>query len=116
MNEHIAQVLMAWRQESIYTKPDDWVWASPRKRARDPFWPQTIMRRYITPAARSVGITKHIGWHTFRHTFSTLIKSLGIDAKVVQEVMRHASFRTTWTDIPRPWTSQNARRRSAWQT
>jgi integrase len=95
MNEHIAQVLMAWRQESSYTKPDDWVWASPRKRGRDPFWPQTIMRRYVTPAARSVGITKHIGWHTFRHTFSTLIKSLGVDAKVVQELMRHASFRTT---------------------
>jgi hypothetical protein len=26
---------------------------------------------------------------------STLIKSLGVDAKVVQELMRHASFRTT---------------------
>src|SRR6266704_1793978 len=36
-----------------------------------------------------------IGWHTFRHTFSTLIKSLGVDAKVVQELLRHASFRTT---------------------
>lgn len=35
------------------------------------------------------------GWHTFRHTFSTLIKSLGVDAKVVQELLRHASFKTT---------------------
>jgi len=31
----------------------------------------------------------------WRHTFSTLIKSLGVDAKVVQELIRHASFRTT---------------------
>ncbi|MGC2695054.1 MAG: tyrosine-type recombinase/integrase [Candidatus Angelobacter sp.] len=31
----------------------------------------------------------------FRHTFSTLIKSLGVDTKVVQELLRHASFKTT---------------------
>jgi integrase len=95
MDEHIAQVLKAWRQESTYTKPGHWVWASPQKEGRDPYWPQTIMRRFILPAARAAGITKRIGWHTFRHTFSTLIKSLGVDAKVVQELMRHASFRTT---------------------
>jgi len=53
------------------------------------------MKRIIQPAAASAGITKPIGWHTFRHTFSTLIKSLAVDAKVVQELMRHASFRTT---------------------
>ena len=33
--------------------------------------------------------------HTFRHIFSILIKSLGEDAKVVQELLRHASFKTT---------------------
>jgi integrase len=31
----------------------------------------------------------------FRYTFSTLIKSPGVDAKVVQELLRHASFKTT---------------------
>jgi site-specific recombinase XerD len=72
---------MAWRQESAYTKPDDWVWASPQKKGKDPLWFSTIMRRYIQPAARSAGSTKKIGSHTFRHTFSTLIKSLGVDAK-----------------------------------
>jgi integrase len=55
MDEHIAQVLMA-------------VWASPHKQGRDPYWPQTIMRRFIRPAAAAAGITKRIGWHTFRHT------------------------------------------------
>lgn len=53
------------------------------------------MQQFIRPAAAAAGITKRIGWHTFRHTFSTQIKSLGVDAKVVQELMRHASFRTT---------------------
>jgi integrase len=53
------------------------------------------MRYYIQPAARRAGIDKKIGWHTFRHTFSTLVKSQGVDAKVVQELLRHASFKTT---------------------
>jgi site-specific recombinase XerD len=95
MNEHIAQALMAWRQESVYTAPTDWVWASPQKKGKQPLWLATVMRYYIQPAARRAGITKKIGWHTFRHTFSTLIKSLGVDAKVVQELLRHASFKTT---------------------
>jgi integrase len=95
MDEHIAQALKAWRQESMYTAPTDWVWASPQKQGRQPLWLATVMRYYIQPAARRAGINKKIGWHTFRHTFSTLIKSLGVDAKVVQELLRHASFKTT---------------------
>jgi len=53
------------------------------------------MQRFTRPAAAAAGITKPIGWHTFRYTFSTLMASLGVEAKVVQELMRHASFRTT---------------------
>lgn len=53
------------------------------------------MRYYIQSAAKRAGITKKIGWHTFHHTFSTLIKSFGTDAKVVPELLRHASFKTT---------------------
>jgi site-specific recombinase XerD len=95
MDEHIAQVLIAWRQESAHTAPTDWVWASTQMAGKQPLWLSTIMRYYVQPAARRVGISKKIGWHTFRHTFSTLIKSLGVDAKVVQELLRHASFKTT---------------------
>lgn len=95
MDEHIAQALVAWRHESAYTSPGNWIWASPQKQGRQPLWFSTIMRYYIQPAARRAGIDKKIGWHTFRHTFSTLIKSLGVDAKVVQELLRHASFKTT---------------------
>jgi len=95
MDEYISQVLIAWRQESAYTAPGDWVWASPKMHGKQPFWLSTIMRYYIQPAARRSGIRKKIGWHTFRHPFSTLVKSLGVDAKVVQELLRHASLKTT---------------------
>lgn len=95
IDEHILNAFLAWRQESVYTSHEDWVWASPQLKGKQPLWLSTIMRYYIQPAAKRAGIQKTIGWHTFRHTFSTLVKSLGVDPKVVQELVRHASFKTT---------------------
>jgi site-specific recombinase XerD len=53
------------------------------------------MKRYIKPVARKAGITKNIGWHTFRHSFGTLLKANGEDVKTVQELLRHANSRIT---------------------
>lgn len=53
------------------------------------------MRRFIRPAAATVGITQHIGWHTFRHTYSSLLRATRADIKVMQELLRHASSRVT---------------------
>jgi integrase-like protein len=36
-----------------------------------------------------------IGWHTFRHTFRTLLDETGAPMKVQQELIRHADIRTT---------------------
>jgi integrase len=36
IDEHIAQALIAWRQESVYTAPTDWVWASSQKHGEQP--------------------------------------------------------------------------------
>jgi integrase len=41
------------------------------------------------------GISKRFGWHTFRHTYSTLLIANGENVKVVQELMRHASSHFT---------------------
>jgi site-specific recombinase XerD len=49
----------------------------------------------IKPAAERTGIRKVIGWHTFRHSYSTLLVANGENVKVVQELMRHASNRFT---------------------
>ena len=34
------------------------------------------------------GIHKNIGWHTFRHSFGTLLEANGEDVKTVQELLR----------------------------
>jgi integrase len=53
------------------------------------------MQYHIQPAAKRLGITKRIGWHTFRHTYTTLLHANGEDVKVVQELLRHGSSRIT---------------------
>jgi hypothetical protein len=47
--------------------------------------------KIIQPAAQRAGIGKRIGWHTFRHSYSSLLVGIGENVKVVQELMRHAS-------------------------
>jgi site-specific recombinase XerD len=41
------------------------------------------------------GIIRKIGWHTFHHSFSTILIANGKNVKVVQELMRHARSRCT---------------------
>ena len=76
-------------------QPDDWVFASKRYRGRRPYWGQAILRKYIRPIAQRVGIQKRFGWHTLRHTYSTLLRSVGTEFKVMQELLRHSSLPST---------------------
>jgi len=66
-----------------------------RHRGRTPLWGQAILRRYIRPLAQRAGIQKRFGWHTFRHTYSTLLRSVGTEFKVMQELLRHSTLRST---------------------
>jgi site-specific recombinase XerD len=60
-----------------------------------PPWANTLLTRFLRPAAQKAKIKKEVGWHTFRLIYSTLLKGNGEDVKVVQELMRHANFQTT---------------------
>jgi integrase len=68
---------------------------NPIRSGRWPFLAREIMRHYIIPVARKLGITKRIGWHTFRHTYSTLLRSTGAELKIMQELLRHSTIRVT---------------------
>jgi len=92
---HVAADLWLWKEKSPYSKPNDWVFASPHTNGEYPFWPDIVLAKIIRPAAQRADVNKQIGWHTFRHTFSTLLIGNGENVKVVQELMRHASSRCT---------------------
>ena len=71
----------------------DWLFPSPYGTGR-PRWPWTIQRDHLLPAGLRAGLGP-IGWHSFRHSYSTLLRSLQVDLKVQQELLRHADIRTT---------------------
>lgn len=90
----LAEVLHKWRRKTRFKNPEDWVFASPFRAGRTPWDPWSVERRHLIPAAIRCGIGR-IGWHTFRHTFRTLLDETGAPMKVQQELMRHADIRTT---------------------
>ena len=53
------------------------------------------MQKFIRPVAQRIGIEKRFGWHTFRHTYSTFLRSVGTEFKVMQELLRHSTLRST---------------------
>jgi integrase len=95
LDTYMAEDLLRWRRQSAYPMPDDYIFASETMRGKQPYWPDNLMKRHIRPVAKAIGIHKRIGWHTFRHTFGTLLKANGEDVKTVQELLRHANSRIT---------------------
>ena len=91
----LGEALLAWRKTCKFTGADDWIFASRLHKGRRPYWGASILRNYLRPVAATLNIQKRIGWHTFRHTYSTLLRSVGAEFKVMQELMRHSTLRTT---------------------
>src|SRR5215831_21140635 len=95
MDAGLAALLLDWRKRCPYNQDSDYVFASLEKKGAQPLWPSSAMSKHIRPAAKRAGITKHVRWHVFRHSFATLLKANGEDVKTVQESLRHADSKVT---------------------
>jgi integrase len=95
LDSYLAELLTNWKTISPYNKAEDWVFASAAMAGRQPYWPDSFLRKRIRPAGERAGIKKRIGWHTFRRTYATLLKANGEDVKVVQELLAHANSQIT---------------------
>jgi integrase len=83
--------LQELRKSSLHKDPQDWVFANNGGRPRGQ---QNILHRHLRPAALRAGIGK-IGWHTCRHSYSTILRGAGADIKVQQELLRHSIIQST---------------------
>jgi len=90
----LVRALEDWSRQTLYRQNDDWVFASPDVGGKQPYWPETVLKCHVQPTAKRLGITKRIGWHSFRRTFATLLGG-SEDVKTMQELMRHANSRLT---------------------
>ena len=86
---------MNWRLQAPYPRGNDWVFASPHRKGRQPYWPGALFRVHLQPALEAAKIPGHVGWHTLRHSFGTLMKANGEDIKTIQELLRHANYKVT---------------------
>src|SRR5260370_9640164 len=77
----------------------DWVFANPN--TGKPYWPGKVQENWLVPAAEKVGLGR-IGWHTFRHSHSSLLHPLAVTLKAQQEFLRHAASANTMHTYTEP--------------
>jgi integrase len=108
----VLNVLLEWRGKSPYSIDLDFLFPTVRFKGNKPLSPDSILEKSVRPALARIGIVgRHIGWHSFRHSLATNLRSLGVDIKVAQELMRKtpvAAQRLMFT--PARSTSKSAKR------
>jgi integrase len=93
--EVVTDVLNLWRKRTLYPDPTDYIFPSPKMGGQQPYWPCSLLRKVVRPAAVRARITKRIGWHTLRRTMATMLVAQGVAVKLTQEMLRHANSRIT---------------------
>ena len=87
-----AQLMNHWKSECVPT-PEGWVFPNPK--TGKVFHAAPVQQDYIAPAGRVLNLPRPIGWHTFRHTYRSLLDDAGAPVGVQQKLMRHAQVATT---------------------
>lgn len=56
---------------------------------------ESVLQKSVRKAVQQAGIQKHVGCHTFRHSFATHLLENGYDIRTVQELLGHKDVSTT---------------------
>jgi integrase len=93
LDARILDLFKQHRQNSVFTAPDDWVFASPVEYGKLPrsytsFWEK------LGRACHDAGIV-HVSPHSFRHSYRAWLDELGTPVTVQQRAMRHGDIRVT---------------------
>ena len=89
MHPTLAQCLLEWRKQSLYSRDSDWVFPSYRNKGNIPRAASMCGKDYLRPAAVTAGVFKagesvRFGWHNLRHSLATFFGSQEIQVQVIQ--------------------------------
>jgi integrase len=93
LDPSLMNVLKNWKQTTEFSAPGDWIFASPSRLGRLPWSYDQVWRAY--QKAGAAGEIGRLGTHSLRHTYRSLLDSVGTPVAVQQKLMRHADIRTT---------------------
>jgi integrase len=60
----LLEALTDWNNRTAYRGLNNWVFASPDVKGKKPYWPETLLRCHVHPAAKRLKIAKSLGWHS----------------------------------------------------
>jgi integrase len=92
LDPQLAEVLLKFRAQAVYIAATDFIFAGDSGKPR---WQGIMMTDHVKPAAQRAAIGRNIGWHTFRHMFSSILHNAGTNMAVQKELLRHADISTT---------------------
>lgn len=96
----LAGFIREWQQQTPYSKPTDWVFASTRLKGKQPRVANMLVEDYLRPAAVKAGVLTEgekvrFGFHNLRHSLASFLVRQGKDPKTVQKMLRHSDVTTT---------------------
>ena len=92
--KEVLEIILRWRARSRFSGDEDWVFANPAVDGTKPINPWNLQTRYLAPAGREIGL-EGLGWHSYRHTYRSLLDATGAPVGVQQKLMRHGSVSMT---------------------
>jgi integrase len=86
-----AEILLAW-QAGCPASEEGWVFPNPNTGG---VWHASVLQGdVLVPTGKEVGVER-LGWHTFRHSYRSMLDACGAPVGVQQKLMRHAQVSTT---------------------
>lgn len=98
MHPVVVSAITQWRSQTEFTDPEDFIFASPHSRGLErmlPYNASKIQSGILRPAGQGIKLDFSLGWHTFRHTYRSLVRLTGAPMDVQRDLMRHADIHTT---------------------
>ncbi|MGZ4840100.1 MAG: tyrosine-type recombinase/integrase [Candidatus Angelobacter sp.] len=94
----LAKVLQEWKRKTEFSRPSDWIFASPFMAGRAPYFP-TIVVRKIHAAGKRAGLShllKGEPTKILRHSYRSWLGTTDAPVAIIKDLMRHADIRTTF--------------------